>query len=165
MIAHVDFSMFVDREGVIRRVERKKLRVLSRTGAYGRTVVKSKLKKRPIKSRWTKAGKKTRQAKLHSSPGEAPFRQTGLLHDRVFFGVDNDTDSVVVGPQYVKTKGAGDLLGKASVPQLLEEGGAERLQMPGGKFVTAQYEPRPFIEPSRPAVEDKFAEFIESIQL
>ena len=47
----------------------------------------------------------------------------------------------------------------------MEEGGAERLQMPGGKFVTAQYEPRPFIEPSRPAVEDKFAEFIESIQL
>src|SRR5262245_53902784 len=36
---HVKFEMFVDRPGIMKRIERKRLRVLSKVGAYARTAM------------------------------------------------------------------------------------------------------------------------------
>lgn len=41
---HVSFKMFVDRPAVTRAVDRWTLKVLSRTGAYGRTVMRRKIR-------------------------------------------------------------------------------------------------------------------------
>jgi hypothetical protein len=59
---------------------------------------------------------------------------TGLLKDRLFFGYDPASKSVVVGPERV---------GKADAPPLLEFGGsAVRKGKP------ARYRPRPFMAPA-----------------
>jgi hypothetical protein len=189
----VDFNMFIDRPNVARRVDKKKLAILAKTGGYGRQVLRSLLNK-PLRKgrkgetpvtgtngetyfvdergrvrdangrflpREAAAAIKAdalKKTKIYrgSKPGEPPRRITGLIRKLTFFGIDKDTDTVVIAPQK---------FAKSDALDVLNEGGRERLLMPGGKRVTATYEPRPFIEPVRPTVEDKFREQIESVPL
>lgn len=147
---HVDFSMFVDRPGVMKRVERKRLRVLARTGGFARQAMKRQM--RP-------AGKKGKS----SRPGEPPRTIVGTIRDLILFGVDGE--EVVIGPKLNKTTKGNRLLGKASVPQLLNEGGRESLLYPNGQRETVSYEPRPFVDPIRPTVEQFFEKAIEETPL
>jgi hypothetical protein len=189
-MTNVDFKMFVDRPGVMARVNKKRLRVLAKTGDYGRKTMRSQI--RPIGKKHRKPAKVTvngipclvpyrgmvldartnrpvrkavadaarKQAVFgdagHSKPGAPPKSISGELRKRIYFGID-DEESVVIGPALHKiTKGNQLLGGLQSVPQLLNEGGRESLLFPGGERKTITYEPRPFVDPIRPTVEQFF---------
>lgn len=192
---HVDFSMFVDRKGVMERVDRKTLRVLSGTGAYARSSMRNSIRSHPTskKSRTIQVGDvacfvpphgkvldaktgrpvTTRLAALAvvafrartraEGVGKPPRRgATDLLRKRIFFGVEADTETVVIGPEMFAKQPS--MIGATSVPQLLDQGGREQIRM-GGMTFMANYEPRPFVAPQMPIAQKKMAELIESIPL
>lgn len=79
-----------------------------------------------------------------SQPGQPPKSREGQLKRFLFFVVDREAESVVIGP--VKLAGADD------APAVLEHGGiTDRTLTSGAKgrrTVPANYEPRPFMEPA-----------------
>ena len=91
-------SLFFDRPKVRRAVDRAKRQVLSRAGAFIRTTAKHSIRKR----------------RGSSPPGKPPHSHVGLLRKLIFFGYDERTDSVVVGPVGFK---------RSSAPNVLEFGG------------------------------------------
>lgn len=192
---HVDFSMFVDRKGVMERVDRKTLRVLSGTGAYAMRSMRNSIKAQPKskKSRTVVVGdvpcfvppqgkvldartgrpvttrlaalavnafrERTRAEGVGRPPRRGP---TDLLRKRIFFGVEADTETVVIGPEMFAKQPA--LVGATSVPQLLDQGGKEHVRIAGLSYL-ANYEPRPFVGPQMPIAQKRMAELIEEIPL
>lgn len=79
-----------------------------------------------------------------SAPGKPPKVRKGQLKRFLFFVVDREAESVVVGP--VKLTGAED------APSVLEHGGnTERtvfVKAGARKRVSVKYEPRPFMGPA-----------------
>jgi len=134
---HVDFNMFFDRPGVMRRVNKKKERILARTGNMGRTVMRTELNRK-----WTKR-------KGASKPPRPPLKREGQIYNTVVFGfagggVGAGFDSVVIGPTAFSAAGV-------TTPQLLNEGGTRVQTLPSGKRVMATYLPRPFASRDTPA--------------
>ena len=144
----VKFSQFFDRSGILDQMTRKEQRVLSGTGAYGRTVVKRSIKKAPKrKPRGETAGK----------PPRFHVRGRESLKDRIFFGFDPITASVTVGPEKFNANGKGArgsvrwrLLGSVkTIPELLEKGGTRvvlgRRSDKRATRVVQKYKPRPYV--------------------
>ncbi|MCK6485469.1 MAG: hypothetical protein HUU27_13945 [Phycisphaerae bacterium] len=92
-------SLFFDREKVIRAVEKAKRAVLSRAGAFIRTVARTSIRKR----------------KGSAPPGSPPHSHVGLLRNFILFGYDRASDSVVVGPVKLNKP--------TEAPRVLEHGG------------------------------------------
>jgi len=79
-----------------------------------------------------------------SQPGQPPKSREGQLKRFLFFVVDRQAESVVIGP--VKLSGAED------APAVLEHGGITDRTLTsrgqGRRTVAADYEPRPFMAPA-----------------
>lgn len=139
-------KLFFDRPKVQRAVDKAKRRALSRAGAFIRTTAKHSIRKR----------------KGSAPPGSPPHSHVGLLRRLIFFGYDERTDSVVVGPVGFK---------RSDAPHVLEFGGKVALKTPRmmrvgqpgrdrrGRFTRGKlrrvdagtklaYAPRPFMGPA-----------------
>lgn len=152
--AAIQFRQFFDRQRVIDRMTQKELRVLSGTGAFGRRAVSRSIRKAPKKK------------VVSSGPPRWHVRGRESLKDRIFFGLADDGDSVVVGPEKFNAKGGGafnskvyQLVGVSTVPELLEKGGTRivtgrgRRQnfVPRRRVLRQTYKPRPYVGPGSPA--------------
>jgi hypothetical protein len=173
--------------GLMKAISNKRKRVLQKTGAYGRAVMQSKLRPkatakkartvnvggvecfvpargkvvdrktgRPVSKELAMSARKALAAQLRvGGEGQAPRRgPKDTLRKNIIFVVDDD--SVVIGARPFAQQPT--LIGAASVPHLLDQGGIEVL--PGS--VRAEYEPRPFVGPTMDPTEKKFRELIES---
>lgn len=133
----IDFrikQLFFDRQRVIGAAAKATLRVLSKFGAYVRTSMRSSIRS---------GGKKNKV----SIAGAPPRSHVGLLKDGIFFGYDEASKTVVIGPVLVSAKGRAN--GK-TVPQTLEEGGVITIVSKNGRTRQANIDPRPY---ARPALE------------
>lgn len=92
-------DMFLDRPVITRAVGAARIKVLKHAGGFARTTARRSIRRR----------------KGVSLPGKPPYSHVGLLRDRLFFGYDTVTQSVVVGPEKLAKFGA--------VPYMLEYGG------------------------------------------
>lgn len=92
-------SLFFDRQKVVRAVDKTKRAVLSKAGAFIRTVARTSIRKR----------------KGSAPPGWPPHSHVGLLRDFILFGYDRASDSVVVGPAKLNKP--------TDAPRVLEHGG------------------------------------------
>lgn len=152
MMVDVNFKMFLDRPEILKRIDTKRRRVLFRTGGFGRQVMKRQMRK---------GGKKRKQSK----PGEAPRTHVGLLRKLIYFGLADDGETVVIGPQYTGQSRTTQAAGGKPVPQLLNEGGRAALAFPDGNVETVEYLPRPFIDPVRPTIQEAYENNIKETPL
>ncbi|MBI5725212.1 MAG: hypothetical protein HZA50_14730 [Planctomycetes bacterium] len=120
----IDKSMFFDRQKVLKAVDAGVRKVLSKFGAFVRTVARSSIRKR----------------KAVSQPGQPPSSHTGLLKRLIYFGYDTSRKSVVIGPTPLRSE--------AEAPPLLEYGGRARRKNRKGKTVIATYRARAFMGPA-----------------
>lgn len=146
----VNTSMFLDRSKVFKALDRKRQVVLLRTGGYTRTIMRNSMKR-------AKKGPGG-----GSKPGQPPRYRIGTLRNKIAFGFDPRTESVVVGTENfrTKTKPAG---GKTTA-ELINEGGTARITTPAG-VTRASYAPRPFTPPAEAAGAVFFNDLIESTPL
>ena len=129
---------FFDDVKVIQRVEKARLRVLSKFGAYVRTYARSSMRRR----------------KKPSAPGTPPSAQSTDPYatlKTIFFSYDASSDSVVVGP--VLLNGSRNSRFK-TVPELHEKGGVTI----GRDGKLRRYPERPFMLPSVKQNAPKFPE-------
>lgn len=142
---------FFDRPEVIRRLSRKRHAVLSRTGAYGRGVMRNLLAKKGPPA---------------SAPGEPPRRRVGLIRDLTDFALSPTDDAVVIGPYPIHRSRGVVLHGKASIPQLLDEGGRQTITQPSfSRSVVMRYKPRPFRRPTLEVLVPMYRQFTENTPL
>lgn len=148
---------FFDRQKVATRVEKVRLKNLSKCGAFVRTAARSSLRRR----------------KRTSLPGQPPsVHSTDAFATlkNILFGYDASTKGVIVGPVAINGN-------KQDVPRLMEKGGFAkrrakyapartakgRIKKRGVQVVrlknerTANYEPRPFMGPALRREMKKFA--------
>lgn len=192
-------KFFVDRDVVRRRIERKKLRVLTILGAYTRGTIRRKIRPQKKSTKASRiAGRDGRLLSVGSlqvfvphrgkvldaktfqpvskqiadqarrqlisvrtkeGAGKPPRRgPTDNLREFTYFSIDIPAESVVIGPEPFIHQPR--LVGRVSVPELLERGGGEYI---GRQLV--QYDPHPYLEPSQQAAEKRFRELIERVQL
>jgi hypothetical protein len=168
----VKVSQLFDRSRVIKRVEDKKRRALSGTGAYTRQIVRRSMRS---------GGKKG----AISQPGQPPryhARGVASLKDGIFFGYEKRTDSVVIGPRLLNAKGGGKnfsqtykLTGAKTIPELLERGGIKTITGRGRvgtrnrvrytQPIRMTYRKRPYMTPALPAAANKLADLVGSLNL
>lgn len=187
----VDFSMFIDKPHVARRLSKYKKAVLGGTGAFAKTAMKRQIRpkakgkrartvtvdgvaclvpihgmvvdaktQRPVAKQLAAKARLAMRAKTKAEDAGKPPRRgpTDLLRKHIYFGVEPDSETVVVGPMMFSSQPK--LSGVVSVPQLLEEGGREHT-IAG----LVKYSPRPFVAPTMPTAQKKFAELTESTPL
>lgn len=126
-------EMFFDRPAVLKAMDKARVRSFAIAGGFIRQTARRSMRRR----------------KTASPPGSPPSARSGELRDRLYFGYDKSTDSVVVGPEGFRGSG---------VPALHERGGTIRRKRrrgsrrPGGSSVeetiTVTYPPRPFMDPA-----------------
>jgi len=119
-------DMFFDRAAVINAVDGAKRKVLSKAGAFIRTVAQTSIRKR----------------KKSAPPGSPPHSHEGSLRRLILFGYDKAADSVVVGPVGFK---------KSTAPNVLEYGGDTVVfRRRGGKLTSHKVKiaPRPYMAPA-----------------
>lgn len=92
-------SLFFDRKAVLDAVDKAKRAVLSKAGAFIRTIARTSIRKR----------------KGSAPAGEPPHSHVGLLRNFILFGYDRASDSVVVGPAKLNKP--------TEAPRVLEHGG------------------------------------------
>jgi hypothetical protein len=102
-LVDIKLSMFFDRASVQRKVKDGTKSVLARAGAFVRRTAKGLI----------------RPGKKPAKPGNAPHSHLGLLKQFIFFGYDERTESVVIGPALLNGKSDSNV----TVPELLEFGG------------------------------------------
>jgi hypothetical protein len=183
----VKFDMFIDRKGILDAVADKEKRVLTKTGAFGRVVMKRQIRPpkagrklrtvvvagrqffvptagrvidvatgRPCSKAQAREARITLARQLKEPAGSPPRRgPSDKLRKNIFFGVDPETASTVVGPLIFSKQPAGIM--PPTVPEPLEFGGVKNA---GGQQV--QYLPRPFVYPSLDPTEQKFRQLIET---
>jgi hypothetical protein len=135
-------SLFFDRPAVTSAMDKVSRGALSGFGAYLRTVARNLLKKRakgPFDA---------------SEPGQPPKRHSGLLHDWLLFSWDQSSQSVVIGPAYLTTKGE-------DVPETLEYSGVTTITAGKNRGQRKFIEARPYMGPAYDAAEPKLPEFWE----
>jgi hypothetical protein len=138
----IKYSQFFDRDTIIKKIGTAKKRVLSKAGAFIRQRAKTSIRRR----------------KKSSKPGEAPSSHVGLLRDLIFFAYDNQSDSVVVGPQLLN---GSKKRGSIPPPRVLEDGG-EGVTSKGQR---AFYHKFPYMAPALEAERPKFPElFADSVK-
>lgn len=94
---------FLDREKVIKRLERKRVAAMAKMGGFIRTT----------------AQRSIRPGRYSSQPGQPPRSHTGELRRNIYFAYDPTSDSVVVGPTAFRNSG---------VPEALEFGGTVQVK-------------------------------------
>ena len=124
----IKFSQFFDRPGVAGKIKAATKKALSKFGAFVRTAAR-----RSIRTR-----------KKSSTPGNPPSSHVGLLKKLIFFGYDNETETVLVGPHLLNGR-------STSGAALLEFGGVGQVN---GKRAT--YHRFPFMAPALEGERDKF---------
>jgi hypothetical protein len=169
---NVKMSSFFDRRGIAERMGKKERKVLIGAGAFGRTAVKRSIRKAPKKKQIT------------SGPPRFHVRGRESLKDRIFFGYDVRSNSVVVGPELFNAGGGGKggslnyrlSGGINTVPELLEKGGVRTVfgrgrgrNFRGAKRITRQtYRPRPYVGPQTASFKtaaDKLADLMAKTPL
>lgn len=126
----IDFQikrLFFDREKVVRAVDSAKRAVLSKAGAFIRTVARTSIRKR----------------KGSAPPGLPPHSHVGLLRNLILFGYDRASDSVVVGPAKLNKPN--------EAPRVLEHGGtttATRFARGKRRSRRVRIAARPFMGPA-----------------
>ena len=156
---HAAKSNFFDRLAITSAVDKARVKVLSKCGAFVMRRARSSIK-RPGANR---AAAKVRDAKGRlvfqrlraSKPGSPPFSQTGLLKKFILFSYDRSSQSVVVGPT---------LLNRPSgAPEALEYGGTVKApawwQRDGRPVRTVTIAARPYMRPALKAESPKFPQF------
>jgi len=122
----IDFRFFLDRTPIERAVDRARLQVLKRGGAFVRTTAKRSI----------------RQRRRVSRPGRPPHSHAGHLRRLIFFAYDPGRRSVVVGPLPFR---------KGEAPNLLEFSGTAHRD---GRRL--HYRARPFMGPALEQEAPKF---------
>lgn len=119
-------KQFFDQTRVIRDMDRKTRKVMSKGGAYIRRIAQTSMR--------TKKGS--------SPPGSPPYSHgQKKLRKNIFFAYDPDRKNLIVGPvMFERTK-------DQKVPSVLERGGKVTRFM-RGKTKTYNYEERPYMEPA-----------------
>ncbi len=166
---------FFDREIVARRLDKAKRKVFSRTGGLTRKIARNSMKrvskskvKRIAKLRAELAQLKRRkqspyvqgrqkvldsqiwalERSLHSPPGKPPKVIQGNLKQHLYYSLDSQTDSVVIGPA--------KLSGGNGAPEIQEFGGFVTTRAGGRR---AKVLPRPYMGPARDKVQPQIAGF------
>lgn len=138
-------SLFLDRPEVTRRLDRGTVKAFRIVGGRVRLTARNSIRNAPKKAR-RKAGRR------------APYNRTGRLKKSIFFSVDAEADSLLVGP----IKLDGKKTGKEEVPELLEFGGIGRNTRTGEPAV---YEGFPYMTPAfereLPRVDDVFRDVVK----
>ena len=155
---------FVDRKKVQLRVEKAKLRNLTKQGAFVRRAARKSIKPAVMKKvgemsaaereqyeRRVKQAKQDGQPRpkrppAASRPGEPPRSQTGALKKFLFFSYDPRSASVVVGPARIRSD-------DTDAPRTLEFGGTAEV---GGRRI--RIAERPYMGPALASEQPQFAE-------
>lgn len=119
--------LFFDRKAVIAAVDKARRAVLSKAGAFIRTVARTSIRPR----------------KGSAPPGSPPHSHVGLLRNFIFFGYDRASDSVVVGPAKLNKP--------TEAPRVLEHGGvttATRFARGKLRKRRIRVKPRPYMGPA-----------------
>lgn len=119
---------FFDRSAVLAQIGARRVKVLSKAGAFVRTRARTSMRKR----------------KGTSPPGQPPYAHEGSLRRLVLFGYDRSSDSVIVGPVGFN---------KSVAPAALEFGGESTrsfFSKRQGRVMkkTVQIRPRPYMGPA-----------------
>jgi hypothetical protein len=130
----IKFSMFFDKPGVIKHVKDGTESVLSKAGAFTRRTMKGLI----------------RPGKKPAKPGKPPKSHTGIFKDLIYFGYDEKTQSVVIGPKLSKRSQS------PTVPELLDRGGTIAHHWKTGKPAT--YHAFPYVQPALEIEAPKFPE-------
>lgn len=185
-MVHVDFKMFLDRAKVMKAIDRKRRRVLSKVGGFTRTAMQRSIKPAPKRKKPrtylvrgvpcivpfrgkvtdSRTGRPVPRAiadearvvasrQRTTGAGKPPRSRSGELRQHIYFGVDDKTESVVIGP--MKFGKQPDLVNAASVPDLLNKGGGQRI---AGSLV--RYSAHPFVGPLLPLAEKKLSALVKS---
>ena len=117
--------LFFDSAAVVRSVDKSTRKVLSKFGAFVRRTAKQSIRKR----------------KKPSTPGMPPSSHTGLLKRFIFFGYDQQKNSVVIGPTQLTENNRGQ------APNVLEYGGRTTVEV-NTKNTHVKIRPRPFRGPA-----------------
>lgn len=108
---------FFDRDKVIRAMDRKSRKVLSKFGAFVRQRARTSIRKR----------------KRPSTPGTPPSSHTGLLRKGILFAYDDQRKSVVIGPAKFSDKSGQALpaleYGGTSLIETIVKGKRERREV------------------------------------
>jgi len=148
-------KLFFDSDMVLRKLDAKSRKVLSKGGAFIRRTARSSIKKSKQKSVADLTAKEARiyairvaDAKKHgrpkpkrpfaaSKPGEPPRSPTGKYKQTIFFYYDEQSNSMVCGPVKLARS-------QEKIPAILESGGTETVN--SGRTVTIR--PRPHMAPA-----------------
>jgi hypothetical protein len=174
-----EFKFFFDRPAIDRALDRKTKRVLTGVGAQVRNAVRWSMKKAPARARkkYIEVLKRFAQhqatseeldaarRKTVSRKNEPPFYRIRLLKDRIYFGYEPDTRSVVIGPVRFESSYVKSTQGKTGA-ELLEEGGmASFNELRGrGRYQTYVHK-RPYMEPQRKFATELFKKFMRQENL
>ena len=118
-------GMFFDRVLIKNKADAATKKRLSKFGAYVRQTSRQSIRRRKVSSR----------------PGQPPSSHTGLLKDFIYFGYDENRQSVVIGPVVLARKASG-------IPEVLEYGGNVTIQWGSARGQTVSIEARPFMGPA-----------------
>lgn len=159
-------NVFFDGAKILEHMDAKQAKVLARTGAYARKVMRNNIKKAP-------KGKKTRRKALATGkyPRYHAHKNTGLR--LILFSYDPIEGSVVIGPEkfgsprsfseFYRGRRTMTTSGK-TVPQLLNEGGTAKrtTEYRNGMVVNRQmnYRPRPFADDALEPATKKFKDLL-----
>lgn len=142
----IRFTQFFDRKNIIAKVGVARVRVLGKFGSFIRRTAKGLL---------------STKGKKPAKPGRPPKSHVGLLKDLLFFAYDDQSESVVIGPQLLNGSRKASRRGGVTIPNLLEEGGATTTDR--GK--PAFYRKFPYMAPALAKERPKFADmFVNSVK-
>lgn len=156
--------MFFDRAGVQAAMDKKTTRVLSATGAFSRKAMQRGMRYR----------------KSASQPGDYPSARRGnaMLRDRILFGFDVGTESLIVGPAKLDSQDKEVAAAGKTVPELINFGGTitrKAIYDPQKKQIRRiranqrprrwRYRPRPFVELTLPIAAAKLRDNMEKFDL
>lgn len=128
-IKFIPKELFFDAQKVMRATDAGTRIALSKIGAFVRTRMKSRMRRR----------------KRSARAGESPSVHAGQLRDLIYFGYDPIGKSVDIGPVVFK---------KGEAPRLNEFGGQAQRTEKSGKSITVHYQKHPF---AAPALQDEIA--------
>lgn len=148
-----------DPKPLLRKIERDKIRVQMRFGAYARRAQINSIKYKPFGAS-APAGKPpfahrsnvfTRQKKDRKT-GAVAQQASSPLRELIYFARDAGRDSVLVGPIQFGRRGAG----------ALERGGTVTTSAGKGKTRTVRIRPHPSAKPAGEAAAKKLPELLKS---
>jgi len=157
-------SMFFDRARVLDAMDKKTQRVLGSTGAFAQTAMQRGMRHR----------------KSASQPGDYPSARRGIamLRDKILFGYDMGTKSLIVGPSKLESQDKEVAASGKTVPELINFGGVvmrRQIYDPKTKQIHRirknqrtrrwVYRPRPFVQLTLPIAAKKLADNMEKFDL